>query len=281
MRTIFLTSLPRSGSTWAAKAISKLARAKLVQEPFNWRNYPEREKFHMLYAPEGMVAKDFQQIYYNSTNHVLGPIDYLLGRKTIVVKDVHTCLAAEWIWQLYHPYTIFLLRHPCGMAESWSRLQLEVSSRIDLLLSQTTLVEQHLHSFAAHLRSRRDYFFQLGAYWGASYYVMDRLSQNHPEWQWVTHESLCVDSENQFLSLLERVEYPVDPYGRDLLHRFLIRNNRAQRTREGPHSVARLTQQEPEKWRHRLTQEQINRVFSGAEPFDLLRRFYPAEPSPS
>ncbi|MGD2165207.1 MAG: hypothetical protein PVH50_06740, partial [Anaerolineae bacterium] len=99
-----------------------------------------------------------------------------MSARRVVVKDVHICLAVEHVWERLKPVVVILARHPCAVANSWARLGLDVSFRLDLLLSQERLIEDHLSPFTKHIAGARDYFFSMGAYWGATYHVLWQLT---------------------------------------------------------------------------------------------------------
>jgi len=182
MKPIFLTGLPRSGTTWASRAIVAATKGRLVHEPFNWKRYPERISYHMKYIPAGSEDAELMRILHKE----MAPRFFFLRNRRIVIKDVHTCLAIEYLWDELDPIIIILVRHPCAVANSWARLGLEARSRLDILLSQEELVQTYLASFKHHINSNYDYFFQIGAYWGAAYFVLSRLTEtDEPEkWQY-------------------------------------------------------------------------------------------------
>lgn len=273
MQTILLTSLPRSGSTWASQAIAKATRSRLINEPFNWKRYPEREKYHMLYLPAGSDQLDLIEIIEKEKTSKNPIIKRLTKDKPIVLKDVHLCLAVEYLSEQLNPSIIILIRHPCGMANSWMKLNYDVRFRLDLLLSQQNLMTEYLLPFEGHLVLERDIWFEIGAYWGASYFVLDQLSRAHHEWKWITHEELCVNSANNYQRLLNNLGIKIDPRGQKRLLSFLERHNRRNLGIK-PYSLSRISSNEPEKWRMDMTPEQIRSVIQGAEPFNILQKYY-------
>ncbi|MGB0386159.1 MAG: hypothetical protein ACPGWR_15230 [Ardenticatenaceae bacterium] len=248
-------------------------KGKMVHEPFNWKRYPERVNYHMRYMPAGYNDNLFIEILHSSMKSRVPFWDVLCSSRRRVIKDVHICLAIEYLWEQLNPLVIIIMRHPCAMANSWLALNLEPHSRIDLLLSQEMLCKTYLAPFATHLRSRNDYFFEIGAYWGASYFVLSQIAAQHQEWQWVTHESLCVNSFLSFQQLLSNLGVALTPTQLERLNRFLGKNNRQRTVSEGPYSLARVSAKEPEKWRRQLTQEQQQAILAGAEPFGMIEKF--------
>jgi len=276
---LLLLCLHRSGSTWASAAIIKATRGRMIREPFQWKRYPEREKFHVRYSMDGIEEQELLDILWKSTKPGLNWVDRILGRGPILVKDVHILLSVETVWENLRPGTIILIRHPCNLATSWSKLKYEVRFRIDKMLSQDKLMDEHLAPFERHLRRQGDNFFEIGVYWGAIHYVMSRLSEKHPEWQWITHEALCEDPFTGYINLLNNLYINVDDRGRRSLNRFLHQHNRVKKENESPFSTFRLIATEPEKWKRKLSDAQSQSVLEGAIPFGIIDKFYPVQPN--
>jgi hypothetical protein len=269
MALIFLTSLPRCGSTWAAQALAALADARYVHEPFNPTKYPERKSYHMKYLPGGSEDEEFARILGESVRapDLRSRMRERVQGGTVVLKDVHCCLAVESVHEQLDAIPVILTRHPCAMASSWKALgyRLDSAARLDLLLEQDALVEEHLGPLERHMRSSRDPFFQLGAYWGASYHVLRRIASAHPGWLWLSHEALCADPQSAFPAALRAVGLEVsDPSGR-----FLEQHDRPLREGESVYATFRETRSVPDQWKERLAPEEARAVLEGAEPFGI------------
>lgn len=270
---IMITGLPRSGTTWLCNAVSTTIHGRLVHEPFNWKRFPDRLPYHMKYMPADAEDTELLHIFKRSIWQTrLFSIWPWSSRRT-VIKDVHVCLALEYIFATLNPRIIIIMRHPCAMANSWQALNLEAGSRLELLLSQKELVDKFLKPFEAHMISSDDYFFQIGAYWGASYYIMKELSAKHPEWQWITHEQLCIDPVAHYKNLFSRIGLPLTEKENQRLEQFLSQHNRPGTHEEGVLHINRVTNKEPEKWQRELSPEQIQTTLAGAAPFELLQTF--------
>ncbi|GMQ78259.1 MAG: hypothetical protein BMS9Abin02_0760 [Anaerolineae bacterium] len=265
-----LTGLPRSGTTWASRAIVSALNGRLVHEPFNWKRYPERVGYHMRYLTASSSDEGLDEIYSKALRP--GITDLFHPNRRIIVKDVHICLAVEHLWANFKPRIIIMMRHPCALASSWRQLELEARSRIELLLSQEALLSTYLAPFVDHLTSREGYYFDIGAYWGASYFVLDGISKRHPDWLWSSHENLCVDSLNSYLKLLHDLGLSDDDVHIQRLKRYLTRHDRAGNAQGHPYSLTRKTSREPEKWREMLSSAEIDAVLRGAERFGMLQK---------
>ena len=267
---ILLTGLPRSGTTWASRAILSALNGRLVHEPFNWKRYPERVDYHMRYLTASSSDERLAGIYSKALRS--GLADLFHPNRRIIVKDVHICLAIEYLWAIFKPRIIIMMRHPCAIASSWRGLELEARSRIELLLSQEALLLTYLAPFVDHLTASEEYFFDIGAYWGASYFILDGISIRHRDWLWSSHEQLCVDSLNSYQKLLHDLGLSDDEVHIQRLKRFLTKHDRSRNGQDRPYSIARKTSQEPEKWRELLSSAEIDAVLSGAEPFGMLQK---------
>ena len=274
LRPILLTGLPRTGTTWASRAVAAATRSRVAHEPFNWKLHPDRVGYHMKYMLAGSKDVTLLELLHSAMKPKFPFLSRFRRSRRVLIKDVHICLAIEYLWEQLRPLIIILVRHPCAMASSWSNLGLEARSRLDLLLAQRRLMQDHLAPFESHMNSEDDYFFEIGAYWGASYYVLSRLAEKHEDWQWVTHEALCVQSLTRFEQLLNDLGMELEGAGRSALCDFLDKHNRERKKKEGAYALARVSVNEPDKWRSALAAEQIRAVTKGAEPFGLLPKFY-------
>jgi hypothetical protein len=145
------------------------------------------------------------------------------------------------------------------VASSWKRLQLkgDFVPQNERLLRQARLLADYLADFADQLRPRDDFFFNVGSYWGAIYYVIHKMSDRLTcgDCIFVTHEHLCNDPAKHFTELFAEVG--------------LRMTNR---------SINFLSQgdswHESEKWKGTLTAEQLASVLEGAAPFNIFDRYY-------
>ncbi len=269
----FVTGLPRSGSSWTAAAITAALQGLLIYEPYNAEFHPERRAFEMRYLPAGADDAPFLSIFKRELSTPWRPRRMLKAMRTkaIILKDVHAGLATEYIWEQFRPNIVIIIRNPFAFAASWQRVNFNTNQRVDLLLNQPRLIADHLAPFVDHMHASSDSFYRLGVFWGASYFVMQRIAATHPEWVWVTHESLCADPDAGFANLLTHFGLQQTARGRA----FLQSHNRPLRPDETAFSVSRVAADQPDKWRDELTPDQVEAIRSGCVPFELLEAFYP------
>lgn len=217
----------------------------------------------MRYLPAGRRDPEFSAILRAAVDG--SP----LSRGRVVLKDVHACLAVESVHRELDPITVIVVRHPCAVAESWARLGYDPRRSLETLLGQEDLRRAHIGAFETHMRSAGDYFFRLGALWGAAYYTLERLAANHAQWQLITHEAVCRDPAGELGTLLGRAGLRMSRKG----HRFLGAHDSGD-DGERAYSLRRVAGSEPDKWRGRLADEDARRVLDGARPFGVLERLY-------
>src|SRR5262245_34017377 len=153
---IFVAGLPRSGTTWIASVLGGTAGTAYFHEPFNYRNVPESAPFAMRYLRADDPAPEFaaycQRCFSGRQRHRAVTsrqpkwrrrLPFSFGR--ILIKDVHSLFALDWIDQRFGPRIVVVLRHPMAFADSWFRMAGGKSEEvIDRLLSQTALLEDFL-----------------------------------------------------------------------------------------------------------------------------------------
>ena len=179
------------------------------------------------------------------------------GVRHVVVKTVRAEFTAEWIAARFAPTVLLVERNPLNVLSSW----------IDLGYARD---DREFGAYAA--RAER---------WGITppvepveverqtftYAVMAtalREAATRHGWLRTTHEHLCVDSIVRFRELATRLGLE---WG-DEAARFVEASDR-----EGSgYRTERRTADQPERWRHRLTDEQVERILATLERFPTLER---------
>ena len=69
MQLIFLTGLPRSGTTWAGRALAAATGSVIVDEPFNRKWHPERTGYRLKYLTAGMPDAEMIPILRREIHH--------------------------------------------------------------------------------------------------------------------------------------------------------------------------------------------------------------------
>jgi hypothetical protein len=275
---IFVVGLPRSGTTWVASILNTAQSVKYFHEPFNCSNVPGAAKFCMRYlTPEhndlefvqrsrdAFAGRTRVESVRGMLSGVYRQFPWLPGR--IVVKGVCSCLAVESIFESVSPKTVIVIRHPCAVAASWHRLRYDLDRHIATLLDQPHLLSAPLKPFQNILARAEGFWQKMGALWGATNHVLLQQCKNHPEWSLVQHEEFCRDAAAHFRRLFEAL----DLIWTEATDRLLEVSTKTDSTQ--PYLIHRVSEDEPDKWRKELSDEQAEQVLRFARRFAIP--FYP------
>jgi hypothetical protein len=175
-------------------------------------------------------------------------------------------LNLEWLSaNLPHAQQLYILRHPCGQFESWQRLGWE--PRLESLLENPRLVADHLHPFQDLIRSARGFWERVGAYWGATMYVVHRQSEGGARRRLVAYEWLCEAPIPRFQELYSELRLTWNPN----VERFIRQSNDDRDRRHS--SLRRVASTQIDAWKGRLLPHQIEACRRFVEPFGLP--YYP------
>lgn len=270
---VFVTGVPRCGSSWVGEVLSTARRVRYNYEPFNPTRHPYLTKHHAYLA-----AGDDDPLLRRAANaaaagrlrfhQVLRGCRWGYGWRTIrpadqvLIKDPTAMFLAEWIEANYQARVLVILRHPCAFASSIHRLGWPAN--VSGFLDQPRLMSDWLAPYESLLReSQPDFWRRVAAFWGAAYTVLHGQALRHPQWRVVQYEDLCVHPENRFGELF----HSLDLVATRATHRTIEKST----TKKHPH--AKSTQRDSRGmvnvWRDRLTAGQIRTVLEVVEAFDL------------
>lgn len=271
---IFIAGLPRSGTTWIANVLRSAPGVAYYHEPFNFANVPESVPFSLRYIRASDNDPAFEaycrRCFAGNQRHkavISGQrwwrrfLLFPTGR--VMIKDVHSLLALDWIQHHIGPQTVLMLRHPFAVTQSWVRHGWNNEGMYARLLEQREAFEDFLPPFEQHLRAMQDeYFSRLGAYWGACCYIALEYQKRHPGWIVIRHEDFLDDPATQFRSLCEKLGLEFDRNVQEKLRRSNASGS------DEPFVVRRRLEDEKKKLR-RLTSEQMQLVAAAVAPFGI------------
>jgi Sulfotransferase family len=169
----------------------------------------------------------------------------------VLVKSVYAPLALEWITARFQPQTVIVLRHPLNMMASWVELMWGGCA-----LDTNPTVREHfaarwdLPELDPDASSLQRIAWEVGLFLCALHAGIDE----HPEWVVVSHDDLAVEPTSTFKRLYEDLGLGWTPK----TEAFLEERNRPG---EG-FAVFRVASELPERWRKRLSKEQLDEVWS-------------------
>ena len=272
-RPVFVTGVPRCGSSWVGEVLSTARRVRYNYEPFNPFGHPylTREYVYLTAADDdpamGRAAENafagrvrlhqfLRGVKWGYAWRTVRPVD------RVIVKDPTAFFMAEWVAKRFDAQVLVILRHPCAFASSLHRLGW--SADVSGFLDQPRLVEDWLGPYVDLLRECQPSFWRrVGAFWGAAHAVLCGQLKRNPSWRFVQYEDLCRDPRAGFERLFDQFELEETRATR----RMLVRSTTSHSNH--PKSTRRDSRSMVEIWRDRLTDEQIETVMSVVRRFDL------------
>lgn len=274
-KPIFLTGLPRSGTTWIASVMNTALGIKYFHEPFNPDNHPNIAPPRLQFLQANDRNEQFSDYYRAAfqgkcreplmVSQLSGIYKKWIGFPgRVLIKDVHTYLALEWIDAHVNPKIVIVIRHPCAVADSWHRLCWTPAQKAcPRILEQPELINIYLKNFEDILSDAKDFWEVIGAFWGACYSVILRQQEKHPNWIIVRHEDICQDPENQYKELFKKLNLTRTKKTEKILTTSTTRDSGQ------AYETQRITSQEADKWKRRLKPEEIEKVRQFVKPFEL------------
>ena len=269
---IYLIGIPRSGTTWITSILSTAPGIKCLFEPFHSQlipaSVPYKNKYFRGEDRDEAFTLYFQNILRGKINNEeLGYLGWIYKQlpwwpSRILIKDVNTTMALDWIAQHINPIIVIVMRHPCAVALSRFRL-FKREPDLDSFLQQPKLMDDYLAPFESVMKNARGLWQKTGAFWGASYYVMLEQKKQHANWLLVQHETLCQEPEQQYRQLFEKLNLQWTPTTNYLLNKSITKNSNK------PFIPVRISSQEHNKWQKELDPDQIKQVKEFAQPFGI------------
>jgi hypothetical protein len=173
-RWLWVTGIPRGGTTFVGRILSAPLSVDFIHEPFNPDCSIEGIDQLYLYTREGLPnepavgqavrsLRDYRARlrtgHYENDRMLArlvkpivgsrGPFYYRLARfnpwhEVCLVKDPVGCLLTEYVVDRFGFQGMVVLRHPVGVADSFNRLGLDANRGLAALRSQLGFVEDYL-----------------------------------------------------------------------------------------------------------------------------------------
>ena len=287
---LLLLGVARSGTRWLATALGHADGTRVVKEPDNVDADPTGNGISRFgFGPYPMIDRDAQAPQFRAlwdlsfSNRVpnkpgmkrsaaraalrlpRGIRDPLLRRTAqamsalpgrsphVLVKSIYAHFYVEWLLQHYEPRVVVIQRNPLNTISSWIELGVHGFDLFD----RPEIRERYLEPLGITPPAADAGVTERTAAWvGLLTTVLAGHVERHPEWLVVTHEELCVDP-------LVRIREVCDQVGltwSEGIERFLTESNRPG---EG-FSHIRVTREQPNRWRKRLSDEQVEEIEVGA-----------------
>lgn len=268
-KQIAIVGLPRSGSSWLAKAIALTKSTHYYFEPDQEFNsllrYPyigQTAKIEPLFEHIEQTLKG--NVHSEYTIAEQGFIDIINARKaeTILMKWVRLPLSLEWIAENFPQIKVVqIIRHPVPLFISWQARSWSPALNLQTLLKQDVLMNGPLVEFQDTMRAAKTYWEMAGAFWGAVNYM--QMKAHRPSWILKEHEWYCHDPVTRVRWLVEQLGLE---WNKDI-EVFLSKDRPAV---SGPgYGPKRDSQTEITKWHGKISDAELNELFAVIEKFNL------------
>lgn len=236
---IFVTGVPRSGTTFVGMNLSLPLEVDYIHEPFNpqcglpeiteWYRYirpsldtEEMQQYHQI--TQKIFSYDFtlkNNIPQNDSWHrkiikqaigSRGPY-YLRWAKinpfhqVAIIKDPIGSLLCEYLYIQFKVKPVIIVKHPASFIASIKRVGFQPSPT--KLNDQPHLIEDYFADEADFLTKEwSDPILAAAAFWRVIYKVLLKQASQYPDWKVITHEQLSQDPISVFKELYEYLDLP-------------------------------------------------------------------------
>ncbi len=187
-------------------------------------------------------------------------------RRNVVVKSVMAQFALEWLVEEFHPRVVIVQRNPLNVVSSW----LGGNVFIGMDLPSRPAIRQAYARVVGHEAPIPGDSPLARTTWcvGLLTTVLAASVADHPEWQTITHETLCADPGTEFHRLFTNLGMGWTDEVDRFLQRGYLRTtfDRAEQVPrlEDPRAVAHEV---TNRWKKRLTGDQVDEIG------DILNQF--------
>jgi len=297
---ILVTGAHRSGTTWVGRMLCAGGDVFYVHEPFNtaiagpvW--LPKKFPCWYFYITDES-AREHEKALRNvidlrypvldgirkvrSLRHLLrlgrdsfASLNARLQDKRPLVKDPLALFSAEWLAEKLNMQVIVMIRHPLAFTSSLKRLDWQFD--FENWSKQEALMDDLLSPFRDRIMEYtrdkdRDIIDQAILMWNAMYSVVHRYQQTHPDWLFVKHEQLAGDPVKGFKELYRYCGLTWNESARSVIVAYSDAKNVKEVSPSDPSTIRRDSKTTIETWKHRLTEEEIQRVRVGTREIAAL-----------
>ncbi len=264
--TILVSGTGRSGTTWLAELLTQIFKYRIIFEPFNPRKVKIcKNLLNKQYIPPDSINSTYSQLF----NKILkGEIRSLWvdqdnkyfrpqGR---IIKTIRASFFLKWLKNNFPKIPIiYILRHPCAVVESRTRLNWATTD-IDIILKQENLMKDHLSSLNHIISQAKTQIERNACIWAAENLVALNTME-HNDWCITTYENLYLNPEMELKKIFRELKFDID------FNQNLIKNTLSFTVKK---DSTLLKKTNPIKaWRDILSTDEINQILEIVEKFSL------------
>jgi hypothetical protein len=267
---VLLAGHDRSGTTWIAEALTHRT-FRYIYEPFHPGRVSATEMFTpRLYlrpddgngthaeAARAVLSGQVRSLWADKYNRTLLP-------KRRLIKEVRSNLLLPWLSARFpQTRTVFILRHPCAVANSERKLSDAWHIDLSRFLSQPDLMKDYLEPFRSQMEAASTDWEKRVFVWCIENHVP--LAALDPQRVlFAFYEDFCVDPEGELRRLLDFVGMPFDPGALETLAKPSATSRKDSAVVSGEDLV--------EAWRRSVTPAEVATTMRVVELFGLDRMY--------
>lgn len=260
---MFVTGVPRSGTTFVGRVLSWPLEVDYIHEPFNAACGIPGMKGRYRYIRPSLDTEEMRRNHaliqrlfnYDFTlrtthdekdsrtrkmvKHVFGsrgPFYLRMAKlnpfhRAAVIKDPTGCLMAEYLYLTFGVKPVIVVRHPVSLAASLKRI--DWWPKTFMLGQQKALVEDYFVDEVDLLTKKwPDRLQTMAAHWRSIYKVLLTQASRHPDWQIVKIEDISASPVDTFQQLYDALGLTWTSYVESRIRSHTSREGRAE-AREG------------------------------------------------
>jgi hypothetical protein len=236
---IFVTGVPRSGTTFVGTILSLAKEVDYIHEPFNpmcgipgieqWYRYvrptldtEDMQKYHQITQSifdysftlkNNVPSTDFW--FRQITKQLVGSrgvFNLRLAKinpfhKSAIIKDPIASLLSEYLYLHFQVKPVIIVKHPTSFIASLKRVNFWPSP--SKLEGQPLLIEDYFSEEPSFLNQEwSNPILAAAAFWRIIYKVLLKQASKYPDWKIITHEKLSEEPISEFHNLYTALDLP-------------------------------------------------------------------------
>ena len=196
------------------------------------------------------------------------------NRRRALLKDPIALFSAEWIAQTFDAQIVVLVRHPASFISSLKRLGWIFPFQ-DLAM-QPRLMDKRLSPFAGKIRKAAqspeegDLIERGSLLWCIFAHIIDTYRHHHDDWFFVRHEDLADAPVDAFQQIYTYLGLPFTSSVQQTIQQHTSQENPSEVAPDVTHELQRDSARVTQTWKTRLTQNEIDRIYTAVQEYAPL-----------
>jgi len=295
-KSILVTGIPRSGTSWVGRMISQAPYVRYVHEPFNisgnlcscgvnfnyWFQYINSENCHKysehlkhtIYPAYSRIGlfNTFREVIKTKRIRSFSNYFQAYSSRRVIVKDPLAVFSAVTLANMFDMNIVVLIRHPAAIVSSYKALNW--MHPFSHFLSQPELMEEHLAPFRDEIsdfaKNQYDIVDQIALLWKLVHYMIIKYQEKKSDWIYVRYKDLALEPLDGYQNIFQKIGLQFSDHIRDRIQAHSLL--KATSSDGDPYAIKQIPYQVIYKWQKTLTSDEINRIQKRVE--DISTAFF-------